>query len=112
VGALLDNAIKFSVDGGEITVQVFARDNAVCIEISDPGVGFPMERLPELYKPFVRIENVDGHLFGGVGVGLPIAKHVVEMHGGQLEAYSERHKGSTFTIRLPISPETQPTRSL
>ncbi len=101
LGALLDNAVKFSPDGGWIYVTVRAAASAVEIEISDPGVGFPVERLDELYKPFTRIEATDGHLFGGVGLGLPIAKHVVESHGGYIKATSEKKKGSTFTLVLP-----------
>jgi signal transduction histidine kinase len=105
VGQLLDNAIKFSPNGGEISVQVHANDDTLHIEIHDPGVGFPMEQLDDLFKPFVRIESIDGHLFGGVGLGLPTAKHAVESHGGHIKATSERAKGSTFTIVLPVAQE-------
>jgi signal transduction histidine kinase len=101
VGALLDNAIKFSPDGGEIGVHVYADDGALRVEIRDPGIGFPMEQLDDLFKPFTRIEAAGGHLFGGVGLGLPIAKHVVESHGGHIEIESEVGKGSTFTVVLP-----------
>ncbi len=104
--ALLDNAVKFSPEGGEIAVRVYApRDSEVHIEIQDPGVGFPMDKLAELFKPFTRIESVDGHLFGGVGLGLPIAQHLVEvLHQGTIKAISERGEGSTFTIILPVTP--------
>jgi signal transduction histidine kinase len=107
VGALLDNAVKFSPEGGEIGVRIQARDETVCIEISDPGVGFPMEQLDDICRPFTRIEESGGHLFGGVGLGLPIAKQVVESHGGHIEIESEVNKGSTFTIVLPIAEEAR-----
>jgi signal transduction histidine kinase len=101
VGALLDNAVKFSPEGGEISVRIQARDGAVCVEISDPGIGFPMEQLDDICRPFTRVEQSGGHLFGGVGLGIPIAKQVVESHGGHIEIESEVNKGSTFTIVLP-----------
>jgi signal transduction histidine kinase len=108
VGALLDNAVKFSPEGGEIGVRIQTRDETVCIEISDPGVGFPMEQLDDVCRPFTRIEESGGHLFGGVGLGIPIAKQVVESHGGHIEIESEVSKGSTFTIVLPIAEDARP----
>jgi signal transduction histidine kinase len=107
VGALLDNAVKFSPEGGEISVRIQTRDEAVCIEISDPGVGFPMEQLDDVCRPFTRIEEGGGHLFGGVGLGIPIAKQVVESHGGHIEIESEVNKGSAFTIVLPVAEEAR-----
>jgi signal transduction histidine kinase len=106
VGALLDNAVKFSPEGGAIDVRVRVRDHLLRIEISDRGVGFPMERVHDVYKPFVRIEETAGHLFGGVGLGLPIAKQVIESHGGKIEIQSEVGSGSTFTIVLPTREGT------
>jgi len=105
VGALLDNAVKFSPDGGEITVRVRAADGTLRIEISDPGVGLPLEQVDDVFKPFTRIEATAGHLFGGVGLGLPIAKQVVESHGGHIQVESTVGKGSTFTIVLPVAKE-------
>jgi two-component system phosphate regulon sensor histidine kinase PhoR len=107
IGALLDNAVKFSPEGGEIGVRIQAHDATVCIEISDPGVGFPMEQLDDICRPFTRIEESGGHLFGGVGLGIPIAKQVVESHGGHIEIESEVNRGSTFTIVLPAAEEAR-----
>jgi signal transduction histidine kinase len=106
IGALLDNAVKFSPEGGEIHVRVQAQDDAVHIEIKDPGVGFPMEQLEDVCRPFTRIEETGGHLFGGVGLGIPIAKQVVESHGGYIKIQSELNKGSSFTIVLPAAEES------
>jgi signal transduction histidine kinase len=116
LNALLDNAVKFSPEGGDIVVRVLPMERGalarssthtmgeVHIEIQDPGVGFPMDKLEELFKPFTRIESVDSHLFGGVGLGLPIAQHLVEvLHQGTLRAVSERGAGSTFTMILPVT---------
>lgn len=107
IQALLDNAIKFSPDGGEIMVHLHIVDKTLHLDITDPGIGFPMERQVELFKPFTRIETAKGHLFGGVGLGLPIAKHVVELHNGHIQVQSEEDKGSTFTIVLPIEDRLQ-----
>ncbi|MBN1488104.1 MAG: PAS domain-containing sensor histidine kinase, partial [Anaerolineae bacterium] len=82
-------------------------DKTLHLDITDPGIGFPMERQVELFKPFTRIETAKGHLFGGVGLGLPIAKHVVELHNGHIQVQSEEDKGSTFTIVLPIEDRLQ-----
>lgn len=103
VAALLDNAIKFSPDGGEITVRVHTDDGTLRIDIRDPGVGFPMERLDDLFQPFTRVEVTGGYLFAGVGLGLPIAKYVVELHGGHIEVESQVGQGSSFTIVLPAA---------
>ncbi len=100
--ALLDNAIKFSPEGGDINVRLYPTEDALCIEIRDPGVGFPMEALDEIFKPFKRIESAGGHLFGGIGIGLPIARHIIAAHGGHIAAQSTVGRGSTFTVILPL----------
>jgi len=107
ISALLDNAVKFSPEGGEIGIRIQADDSAVLIEISDPGIGFPMEQLEDVCRPFTRVEETGGHLFGGVGLGIPIAKQVVESHGGHIEIESEVNKGSTFTVVLPVAEEVK-----
>jgi signal transduction histidine kinase len=107
IGALLDNAVKFSPAGGEINIRIQANDGAVRIEIGDPGIGFPMEQLEDVCRPFTRVEETGGHLFGGVGLGIPIAKQVVESHGGHIEIESEVNKGSTFTVVLPVAEEVK-----
>jgi signal transduction histidine kinase len=105
ITALLDNAIKFSPDGGEIQVTVTRHNGSLHVEIADPGVGIPEEQLERLFKPFQRVESIGGHLFGGVGLGLPIAKHVVELHGGTIRAERRPQGGSKFTVTLPIDPK-------
>ena len=107
VSALLDNAVKFSCDGGEITVRLWADSGTLRIEIHDSGIGFPTTRSDDVFEPFKRIEPNVERLFGGVGLGLPIAKHIVELHGGHIETQSQEGKGSTFTIVLPVARETK-----
>ncbi len=102
VAILLDNAIKFSPDGGEVRVEMFSDGDHVGMRVSDPGVGIPPEELENIFDPFTQVEQPEGRLFGGIGLGLPIARHVVELHGGRIEVQSQVGQGSTFTIFLPI----------
>ena len=102
VAALLDNAIKFSPEGGEIRVSVTCQNRSVHVEIADPGVGIPEAQLERLFESFHRTESIEGRLFGGVGLGLPIARHVIESHSGRIWAERRSQGGSKFTIALPI----------
>jgi signal transduction histidine kinase len=101
---LLDNAIKFSPEGGPITVRV-VRNAAhyITIEFIDQGVGIPPEFMPRLFERFERVETYKQYLFGGLGLGLPIVKHIIDRHGGTINVKSERGKGSIFTIHLPVA---------
>ncbi len=97
---LLDNAIKFSPEGGDTFINVSYDDNYVCVNVRDSGVGIPDEALPRLFRRFFRLDEVGGHLFTGSGLGLSIAKHVMDQHGGEIEVHSKLGKGSTFTLRF------------
>lgn len=100
---LLDNAIKFSPDGGVTKIDVDFDDFHVSVRVSDSGVGIPEEAIPRLFRRFFRLDEVEGHLFSGAGLGLSIARQVVEQHGGDIHVDSQLGKGSTFTIRLKRS---------
>lgn len=100
VNILLDNAIKFSPDGGETRIQVGYDNETVSLVVSDTGVGIPAEAMPRLFRRFFRLDEVGGHLFTGSGMGLSIAKQVIDQHGGRILVESELGKGSTFTILL------------
>ncbi len=100
VNILLDNAIKFSPDGGEARIKVDYDAETVTLEVSDTGVGIPAEAMPRLFRRFFRLDEVGGHLFTGAGMGLSIAKQVIDQHGGRILVESELGKGSTFTIKL------------
>jgi len=95
---ILDNAIKFSPDGGEIRVEVgYDRDDQ-WVKISDPGVGIPPEAQPHIFDRYFRLDQIGGHLFRGLGLGLSIAYQVVRAHNGNITMESALGKGSTFTI--------------
>ncbi len=100
VTAILDNAIKFSPDGGDVRVEVTREDEQILITIQDHGVGIPPEAMPHIFDRFYHLDEVNGHLFRGVGLGLSIARHVVEGLGGSIEVDSQPGRGSTFSIQL------------
>lgn len=101
VTILLDNAIKFSPGGDEVQVATFLDGDTVGMRVSDPGIGIPPDELKNIFEPFAQARFPDGQLFGGIGLGLPIARHVVELHNGRIEVESEVGEGSVFTILLP-----------
>ena len=98
---LLDNAIKFSPDGGDITLHLYPHADRICLEVSDPGIGIPPDKLDKIFERFYRIEEPGGPLFGGLGLGLAVAKHIVEAHRGSIDVVSTPGQGSRFTITLP-----------
>lgn len=103
IGALIDNAVKFSPNGGKILISAQVEDNLLRLAIQDPGVGIPPDQMYHIFDRYHHLEAVvDGQLFGGVGLGLPIAKQVVEQHGGHISVISTVGKGSTFTLSIPI----------
>ncbi len=106
--ALLDNAIKFSPGGGTIRVQVSLATDHVKITLTDPGIGIEPEFIPRIFERFERREQYGEILFGGIGLGLPIAKHLIESFGGSISVESEVGKGSTFTVQLPVLLASRP----
>jgi len=96
---LLDNAVKYTPDGGSVKVSVREEDGSVALAISDTGVGISEEQLPLIFERFYRANPSRSE--GGVGLGLSIARQIAEAHGGQIRAQSTPGKGSTFTLLLP-----------
>ncbi len=99
---LLDNAIKFSPDGGEISIKVEVNGKMVKCDISDQGIGITKKYMPRIFEKFYRVDNSDKYEISGTGLGLSIVKHIVESHGGKISVRSKLGKGSTFTISLPL----------
>jgi signal transduction histidine kinase len=100
--ALVDNAIKFSPEGGEIRVEVFVNPGYMDVAFIDPGIGIEPDFLPRIFERFERQEKRGDYLFGGIGLGLSIAKHLVESFGGAITVESEIGRGSIFTVHLPV----------
>ncbi|MBA3532643.1 MAG: response regulator [Ardenticatenales bacterium] len=101
---LLRNAVKYSPEGGEVTIRVEQHEGRISVGISDQGIGIPAESLPHLFTRFYRAKNVSAQLIGGLGLGLHIVKEIVALHGGEVEVFSHEEQGSTFTVHLPTRP--------
>ena len=98
---IMNNAIKYSPDGGTITVSVKTTDVQLILSISDEGLGIPKQDLPKIFDRFYRVDKARSRAQGGTGLGLSIAKEIIKQHHGFIWAKSEYGKGSTFTIVLP-----------
>ncbi|HEY1013219.1 MAG TPA: GAF domain-containing sensor histidine kinase, partial [Herpetosiphonaceae bacterium] len=99
---LLQNAMKYSVPGSAITLEVGRSDGQVRVSVADSGVGIPADALPRLFVPFFRAPHEATLSVSGMGVGLYVVKEIVSLHGGTVEVVSEEGAGSTFTIVLPV----------
>jgi PAS domain S-box-containing protein len=102
---LLGNAIKFSPDGGIITVRIRPVDTAVQVEVADQGIGIPADKMDKIFERFYQVDGSSRRRFGGTGLGLAIVKRIVEAHNGKIWVDSEEGKGSTFSFTLPIFPQ-------
>ncbi|WP_375502192.1 sensor histidine kinase [uncultured Nostoc sp.] len=103
VRELLANAIKFTLKQGVVEVQLDTIDSLATIQIKDTGVGISAEFLPYVFDRFTQAEVPSRHSPGGLGLGLAIARQLVELHGGTIEAASDGiGQGATFTVKLPL----------
>jgi signal transduction histidine kinase len=100
---LLENAVVHTSQGDTITVTSWQQDNLVKVSVADTGEGIPAEELPNIFERFYRVDKSRTRATGGTGLGLTIAKRLVEAHGGKIEVESELRQGSTFTFALPIA---------
>lgn len=101
---IMNNAIKYSPDGGTITVRLQQRQNQVLLSIADQGLGIPRKDLSKIFDRFYRADKARSRAQGGTGLGLAIAKEIVNAHGGKIWADSREGHGSTFYISLPYEP--------
>lgn len=104
---IMNNAIKYSPDGGVITVGLTQSQNQIILSISDQGLGIPKKDLNKIFDRFYRVDKARSREQGGTGLGLAIAKEIVEAHKGKIWADSQEGKGSTFYISLPFEPMSE-----
>jgi signal transduction histidine kinase len=101
---LLSNALKFTPAGGKVDVSIRGADAQVRIVVADTGIGISAEHLPRIFERFYRVDASRTRATGGSGIGLSIARAIVEAHGGTLSASSAPGRGSHFILRLPPAP--------
>jgi PAS domain S-box-containing protein len=102
VDNLLSNAIKYSPESSEIEMHVTIDGGTVLTSVVDHGIGIPKDEIPKLFERFHRARNVSSRYYGGLGLGLYIAKAIIEAHKGSVHVESEEGKGAKFTLRLPL----------
>jgi len=109
ISNLLSNAVKYSPEGGEVLVTTSHADGEVRVAVSDHGVGIAPEDLPRLFQRYERIDSKTGHKFSGTGLGLVIARQIVEMHGGRIWGGAAAGGGSEFAFAIPIAAHAAPS---
>jgi len=99
---LLSNAVKFTPAGGEVTLKIWSRpDSGYVFQVIDTGIGIALADIPAALSPFGQVDSALSRKFAGTGLGLPLTKSLVEMHGGSLDLQSEEGAGTTVTVRFP-----------
>jgi two-component system, OmpR family, phosphate regulon sensor histidine kinase PhoR len=98
---LLDNAVRYTPAGGRVTIGLAEDDGRVRLTVEDTGIGIPTRDLPRIFERFYRVDRARSRETGGTGLGLSIARHVVEQHGGRIQARSQLGQGSSFIVTLP-----------
>jgi two-component system phosphate regulon sensor histidine kinase PhoR len=98
---LIENAIKFNVNEGKISISAIVEKDKTKISIEDTGIGIPEKDLPRIFERFYRVDKGRSRELGGTGLGLSIVKHIIELHNGSISVESELNKGTKFTIIIP-----------
>ena len=99
---IVENASKYTPDGGTISVSLRRMGRDAVLEIADTGVGIPKEDLPHVFDRFYRVDKARSRDTGGTGLGLSIVQQIVRLHAGSVTVNSEVGKGTTFTVQLPV----------
>jgi len=99
---LTDNAVKFTPDGGTITISSYVEEKSLHISVKDTGIGIPKDKIPNLFQRFYQVDASGKRKYGGTGLGLYICKKIVEDHGGNIWVESTEGEGSTFHIQFPM----------
>ena len=100
---LLDNAIKFTQPGGIVTLSASRENNFIQVQVCDSGIGIPVDRSEQIFEPFYQLDGSSTRKAGGTGLGLALARRIVEAHGSVIHVYSEAGKGSRFEFVLKVS---------
>lgn len=98
---LLDNAIKFTPQGGSVSVSAMQEDGLVTLRVTDTGIGIPKDRLEEIFEPFHQLDSANNRSYGGTGLGLALVRRIIEAHGSAIKVTSEIGRGSSFEFSLP-----------
>lgn len=104
---LVDNAIKYTPEGGSVEVSAEADEKSVRVRVADTGIGIPEKKLPRIFERFYRVDKARSKETGGTGLGLSIVRHVAENHGGKVTVESTEGEGTTFTVYLPREDQTR-----
>lgn len=102
---LIDNAIKYTGEGGEVTVTLRADSREACLVVKDNGIGIPEEDVQHIFDRFYRVDKARSRATGGTGLGLSIVRQMVQLHGGGIDVASAAGQGSSFTVTLPMRRE-------
>jgi PAS domain S-box-containing protein len=99
---LLNNAVKFTPEGGRVWIEAGREGDTLHISVCDTGIGIPEKEQPSIFEKFYQVGDISGGVREGTGLGLPITKHLVELHGGAISVASQPGKGSSFRLVLPL----------
>lgn len=100
---LIENAIKYNVDGGKVHIKLDAEPLIFTLEVTDTGIGIPQEDIPQIFERFYRVDKSHSREIGGNGLGLAIVRNAIVMHKGAIRVESQVDKGTTFTVKIPMS---------
>jgi two-component system phosphate regulon sensor histidine kinase PhoR len=100
---LLDNALKYSKDNPDIRIRLQHQTDSILLQVADKGIGIAPDYKAKIFDKFFRVPSGDHHNIKGYGLGLSYVAHVVKQHGGSITVESEPGKGSTFTVKLPVT---------
>ncbi|HZJ83565.1 MAG TPA: HAMP domain-containing sensor histidine kinase [Clostridia bacterium] len=102
ISNLVDNAIKYTPEGGRVQIDVYEVDNQAILKVSDTGMGIPYKDIPHIFDRFFRVDKARSRDTGGTGLGLAIAHKIILLHDGSIEVDSKEDRGTTFFVHLPI----------
>jgi two-component system phosphate regulon sensor histidine kinase PhoR len=100
---LIDNALKYTDNGGKVTLSLRVDQDAATVEVKDTGIGIPQHHLSRIFERFYRVDRHRSREVGGTGLGLSIVKHLVQAMGGSVSVTSRLNEGSTFSVRFPLA---------